>query len=467
MNKLIPTTLLALGAVALAAPTSLAQGTATPIPGFNGGELSPDGFTVAGQNGTGTFTWNPVTGFTYLPGTPTFPADISTNGLIVAGQVDDLTLGNKTAGYYSLTTGTWTSLGQHPAMGGGCPEFGNVFSVSNDGLMMGGMFWNGCDVDGFLWTAATGVTILPKGAGSDGKLLGIAGDGSGIAGGWGQGGALSSQTAFHWDVAGNLTLPLDRPSNPGGLGDIRAFSFDGSSYVGRDIAVTGTTGYIMADGVFTAIAANEANAISADGRVVGAQAGTGGPFGSISGYVYTTFGGGMSALSFFAQFGVTPAAGQVDFGSVLDVSADGNTFLVSSADSFFGESVVITLPNNFADLGGSSTGSTGNPVLDGYGWLNPGLTAGVELSNATPSSLGILAYGGAYNPTPLFGGLVGPVPATGFLVFPTDANGEIDFTFTWPLTMPSGASIYAQYGVLDGVAAGGVALSNTLQITGN
>jgi len=33
--------------------------------------------------------------------------------------------------------------------------------------------------------------------------------------------------------------------------------------------------------------------------------------------------------------------------------------------------------------------------------------------------------------------------------------------------MPSGATIFAQYGVLDGVASGGVALSNTLQITGN
>jgi len=467
MKSLIPTTLLALGAVALAAPSSLAQGTATPIPGFNGGELSPDGFTVAGQNGTGTFTWNPVTGFTFLPGTPTFPNDISENGLIVAGQVNDLVLGNKAPGFYSLVTGTWTSLGQHPSMGGGCPEFGNLFAVTPDGSMMGGMYWDGCVVDAFTWTQAGGVTILTKGAGGSGKLLALAGNGSGIAGGWGQGGALSSQTAFHWDAAGVLTLPLDRPANPGGLGDIRALSYDGSSFVGRDIALSGTTGYLNYKGAHHAIAANEANSISADGRIVGAQAGTGGPFGTISGYVYTTFGGGMDALSFFAQFGVTPAAGQVDFGSVSDVSADGNKFLVTSADSFFGEAVVITLPDNFTSLGGGSTGSTGISNLDGYGWLNPGLKAGVELTGATPSSLGILAYGASYNPTLLFGGLVGPVPAAGFLVFPTDANGSIDFTFTWPLTMPSGATIFAQYGVLDGVASGGVALSNTLQITGN
>lgn len=81
--------------------------------------------------------------------------------------------------------------------------------------------------------------------------------------------------------------------------------------------------------------------------------------------------------------------------------------------------------------------------------------------------MGVLAYGGFDNLTPLFGGIVGPIPTTGFLIFHTDAAGEVELSFTWPVSAPAGAQLFAQFGVLDASSIGGVELSNTLQVTGN
>lgn len=464
MNQLIPTSLIALGVVAFAAPNTLAQGTSTSIPGANGYALSTDGGIVTGTDGTGTFIWNPVTGFTYLQGGTGFPYGVSTNGLVVAGENFDVVLMNDAPAYWQLTTDTWTSLGQHPSLNGGCPSYGTATSVSDDGMTLAGLVWDGCTTDAFTWTAATGYNILPD-ANDSARINSIANDGS-WSGGWIQ---TTSRVAAMWDPAGNLTQPLISAANPSGFGEIFAVNGDGSAFTGWSSGGA----FLVRDGVYTDInlalgtSQSQGSGISSDGRVVGGWSGTGGPFGVQSGMIYTDWAGPFDATAFFAQFGVTPPVGQTSFAEVRDVSGDANSFLAIAGGFPFTESVLITLPDNFTSLGGSTTGVAGNPSLDGYGWLNPGLTAGLELTDAAPSSAGILAYGGTYNPTPLFGGIVGPVPAAGFLVFPTDANGEVDFSFTWPVTMPSGVSIYAQYGILDVSAVGGVSLSNTLQVTGN
>ena len=467
MKKFTTSALLATCALTLATPAALAQGTSTAIPGNNLGELSPDGFFVAGRDGVGTFVWNATGGFTYSINSNMFPEDASANAFRVAGDPFDTILGATTPGYWDTLADSETAFGQNPSLGGGCPDYGSARVISHDGFISAGLVWDGCSTDAFKWDAANGYTILPEGVGTSTQVTALSGDGS-TAGGWSQSGGLSFETCYLWDAANMLTLPLTRPANPGGNGKINGIDYDGDSYVGRDIATLGTTGFLVHEGTFTAITGQtESLAVSGDGRVVVGQAGSGGPFGSLSGQVYTTFGGNMSALAFFAQFGVTPAVGQTDFGSVIDVSNDGNTFLVRSADSFFGEAVVVSLPNNWTDLGGASAGINGLPTLEGFGWLNPGMTAGIALDNAATGSVGALAYGGAYNPTPIYGGFVGPFPWDGVLFFPTGANGSVEFTFTWPLTMPSGVQLFLQFGVLDAAGTSGIALSNTLQATGN
>jgi len=464
MNKLIPTTMIALGALVFSAPQALAQGTSTTVPGANGYDLSPDGGIVAGVDATGSFIWNPVTGFTYLQGGIGNVQKVSANGFVVAGQIDDVALGNKAAGYWSLTTDMWTSMGQHPSMNGGCPTFGTAYAISDDGGTLGGLLWDGCFTDAFMWNAATGYTLMTD-ANDSARLNDMSGDGT-MGGGWIQ---TTSRVAAMWDTAGNLTQPLISPANPGGFGEIFGVDMDGSSFTGWQNGGA----FLMRNGVFTDINAalgapqSVGSSISNDGRVVGGWSGTGGPFGVQSGMVYTDWMGGFDATAFFAMFGVTPPVGQTSYSEVRAVSGDANSFLAIAGGFPFTESVLITLPDSFSSLGGGTVGVAGTPALDGYGWLNPGMTAGIELLDAAPASIAVLAFGGTYTPTPLFGGIVGPLPADGFLFFPTGAAGEVDFTFTWPLTMPSGLNLYTQYGVLDPSVAGGIALSNTLQLTGN
>ncbi|MDF1798149.1 MAG: hypothetical protein P1V81_03155 [Planctomycetota bacterium] len=472
MNKFLPSALLATCALTLATPAALAQGTSTAIPGYNGGEQTPDGFFVAGRNGTGTFLWNAATGFTYSATSTLFPEDASSGGLRVAGDPFDVTAMGETPGYWDSLADTETTFGPHPGLGGSCSgtSNGSARVISNDGLVAAGLLWNGCDADPYKWDAANGYFILNEGAGTSSQVTAMSGDGSWF-GGWSQSGSLSFETAYLWDSAGNLTLPLTRPENLGGNGVIRGMDFDGDSYVGRDYDSTNPNltsgGFLMHEGTLTPIFEHSQSlCVSGDGRVVGGEAGSG-PFGPTVGHVYTSWGGNMTALAFFAQFGVTPAVGQVDFGPVIDVSSDGNTFLVSSADSFFGEAVVISLPNNWTNLGGASAGINGLPTLEGFGWLNPGMTAGIALDNAASGTVAALAYGGVYNPTPIYGGFVGPFPWDGVLFFPTGANGSVEFTFTWPVSMPSGIQLFMQFGVLDVAGTSGIALSNTLQATGN
>jgi hypothetical protein len=51
------------------------------------------------------------------------------------------------------------------------------------------------------------------------------------------------------------------------------------------------------------------------------------------------------------------------------------------------------------------------------------------------------------------------------LPFATDGSGGIPFSFPWPSGLPSGFSIFWQYGIQDATAIKGVSLSNALQST--
>ena len=464
MNKLIPTTMIALGVLVASAPRAKAQGTSTTIPGASAFDLSSDGGFVTGFGANGTFVWNPVTGFTYLQGGVGSVQKVSAYGFTVAGQIDDLALGNKAAGYWSLPTDTWTSLGQHPNQNGGCPTFGTAYAVSDDGMTLGGLLWDGCKTDAFMWTAATGFTLMAD-ANDSARLNDMSGDGT-MGGGWIQ---TTSRVAAMWDTAGNLTQPLVSPANPSGFGEIFGVNWNGDSFTGS----ANGGAFLMRKGVFTDINAalgtpqSVGNGISHDGRVVVGWSGTGGPFGVQTGMVYTDWLGAIDATAFFAMFGVPPPVGQTSFSDVRSVSGDANSFLAIAGGFPLTESVLITLPDSFNDLGGGTLGTLGIPTLEGYGWLNPGMSAGLSLENAATGSVAVLTYGGTYTPTPLFGGIVGPLPADGFLFFPTGAAGEVDFTFTWPVTMPSGVQLYVQYGILDASATGGISLSNTVRMIGN
>ena len=462
MKKLIPGVLLATCAFTLASPAALAQGTSTPLTGLNVFNISPDGLSAVGTDASGSIIWTLGT-VTSIVGGAGYPEAVSAGGIIVGGEAQDPLLGQNAPAYWVSTSPTnWVSLGAHPSLGGGCPDNGSVYATSDDGSVLGGMLWDGCKTDAFTWTAAGGI-VLHQDALDSARVNGVATDGS-QSGGWIQ---TSTRQASLWDAAGTLTEPF-AVSHPGSTSEIFAMG-DAGNYTGW---LNGGM-FVMRDGVFTDVNAlggfsqSVGNGISNDGRVAVGWQGTSGPFGTQTALIHLDWMGPQDATSFFSQFGVTPPGGNPTFSQIVDVDATGNYFLAQAGGFPFSETVHISLPNSFASLGGATLGSNGFPELSGFGWLNPGMTAGLSLENAATGSIAVLIYGGAYNPVPLYGGIVGPFPWDGLLLFPTGANGEVEFTFTWPITMPSGVNLYTQMGVLDPAGTDGIVLSNNLQLTGN
>lgn len=116
----------------------------------------------------------------------------------------------------------------------------------------------------------------------------------------------------------------------------------------------------------------------------------------------------------------------------------------------------------FDDLGGSSPGALGAPVLGGYGTLVSGTPTRVRLAAAAPNSPAFAAVSGASNPFPFFGGVFYPdLSAGGVVALTTDGLGRIDLPFAWPST-PAGTQLYMQAGALDSAAVFGVSLSNAI-----
>jgi hypothetical protein len=120
---------------------------------------------------------------------------------------------------------------------------------------------------------------------------------------------------------------------------------------------------------------------------------------------------------------------------------------------------------SWALAGAGLGGLLGVPVLTGSGTqIAPDLTT-LTLASAMPSSVSTLFVGLSSTPTPFKGGTLYPVPIAAMLPFVTDSLGGINFSFPWPAGLPSGFSLFWQYGIKDFAAIHGVSLSNALQST--
>ena len=109
---------------------------------------------------------------------------------------------------------------------------------------------------------------------------------------------------------------------------------------------------------------------------------------------------------------------------------------------------------DWEDMGGSVGGPGGPPRLWLTGLLRTGSTLSFEMTDAPPSSTGLLVFGLAALSAPFRGGMM--VPTLDVLVpIPIDAQGE--FTIDLPITdsMPSGAQLYVQTWFPDSSAPAG------------
>ena len=118
----------------------------------------------------------------------------------------------------------------------------------------------------------------------------------------------------------------------------------------------------------------------------------------------------------------------------------------------------------WTDLGSGLAGLTGVPALAGTGTLEAGSPGALTLTNAQPAALTNLFVSFASTPAPFKGGVLMPVPSALMLALFTNGVGSIPLAWAaWPAGVPSGSSLYFQYGIADPAAPAGVALSNALQ----
>jgi len=122
-------------------------------------------------------------------------------------------------------------------------------------------------------------------------------------------------------------------------------------------------------------------------------------------------------------------------------------------------------PGTWTNLGFGLPGLFGIPSLTGTGVQTAGQPAEIDLTQTFPSALATLFVGLSSNPTPFKGGFIVPLPSLLMVTLVTSPMGTIPFPFTWPAGLPSGFSIYFQYGIQDDFTIHGIALSNALRST--
>jgi len=115
------------------------------------------------------------------------------------------------------------------------------------------------------------------------------------------------------------------------------------------------------------------------------------------------------------------------------------------------------------NLGSGLAGITGVPVLVGSGPLASGSAGSLSLVNARPSSPTVLFLSLSSVPLPVKGGVLLAHPDVLTLNLGTSATGAILLPWSWPAGIPSGTSLYFQYGIKDAAAVQGVALSNAVK----
>jgi hypothetical protein len=124
--------------------------------------------------------------------------------------------------------------------------------------------------------------------------------------------------------------------------------------------------------------------------------------------------------------------------------------------------VAYRTPSPWTTLQGGIPGGPGQPQLAGRGSLTAGYDVTLHLAGARPGSPSVLVLGAAMANLPLFGGTLVPRPDI-TVGLTTGPAGGAALTFAWPLGIPSGASFWSQYWIVDPAASLGLAATHGLR----
>jgi len=119
----------------------------------------------------------------------------------------------------------------------------------------------------------------------------------------------------------------------------------------------------------------------------------------------------------------------------------------------------VPFENAFDDLGGGVAGTAGPVVLAAHSTLVGGDGVLFKLSGTAPLQSTLLILGASQLGAPFKGGTLWPNPSA-LIGLTTNGAGELTLSTTWPASIPSGFSLWAQYWHADAAAVAGFAGSN-------
>ena len=132
-------------------------------------------------------------------------------------------------------------------------------------------------------------------------------------------------------------------------------------------------------------------------------------------------------------------------------------------DEFYGELFTGPGPAVWNNLGYGLAGVSGDPLPYGTGPLTNGSSGSLVLTNAAPSKPAVLLVSLTGTPVPFLCGTLVPWPPLVIVNAVTSPVGEVPITWASWASALSGGSLFCQWGILDGSAICGVAMSNVLR----
>lgn len=312
----------------------------TPLPTWSNFALSSNGKVMAMNLGGEVFRWTASTGFVDLGFGDAFNSSvgISADGnTIVTGHVGPD--GNTNPAMWQQATG-WVDLG-HPAEG--ClvdGNWGDAWSVNQDGSMVVGLSWYCPGAEGFQWTQQDGMVGLGHPANASSRATAIAPDGSVIVGFY-EDPVQGFRRPVRW-ISGSTDLFLGDAM----AGEAIAVSTDGSQIVGQAADSTGNgrafyytnTGGLINLGVLSGNTTDQSVAfgLSDSGIVIGASINT--FFWTSQPFVWTAKIGMRPVQAALVRNGAVIPSG-LTLTNVMAISADGSTIVGLWEDASFKQGI--------------------------------------------------------------------------------------------------------------------------------
>ena len=173
-------------------------------------------------------------------------------------------------------------------------------------------------------------------------------------------------------------------------------------------------------------------------------------------YVWSDLGG----LVFVTQSGTVTLGGPEWTGiTTLGIGVDGGGDWCSAQVT---TDDLVVVKNTWSDQGSALAGVAGTPLATGTGTLASGSANQVDLSGAAPLATAGLFVALSSTPVPFKGGTLKPFPFLPPVFLTTSPSGTIGIPFAMPPGVPAGTELWVQWGIQDGAAASGVALSNAI-----